>query len=122
MASSGEGFWFTQLDAEAARRCDQRSFHAFAEGMHSDVRGQVLTLNAGDSHLLPDDRWPKHVFVILGLSGTVDATLAGRDFVLRTLSQLVVLPGVPCELRARSDAAVELISFLSTPPTGPGPG
>jgi|SRR5579871_535853 len=113
---STESYWFSQLDQEAARRRDQRSFHVFAEGQHSDVRGQIYNFDAGRELVLPHDRWPQHLFVVVGIEGSVDADIGGRTFAMRPHSQLVVLPGTPCKLTARSQAAVELISLLSTAP------
>jgi hypothetical protein len=113
---STDKYWFVQLDEEAARRRDQPSFHWFAEGQHSDVRGQVYNLSDRDELKLPQDRWPRHVFIVVGIDGTVEAQLEDRVFALRAHSQLVVLPGTPCTLRARSTASVELISLLSQPP------
>ena len=119
MVHSGDGFWNVQLDDEAAARSDQPSFHVFAEGMHSDVRGQIYNLTEGGELALPHDRWPRHLFVVIGISGSVDAEMANRAVGLRPLSQLVILPGVPCRLTARSAAAVEVISLLSSPPENP---
>jgi uncharacterized protein (DUF2249 family) len=59
---STDKYWFAQLDEEAARRRDQRSFHWFAEGQHSDVRGQVFNLEDGGELRLPHDHWPRHLF------------------------------------------------------------
>ena len=52
----------------------------------------------------------------------IEARLAGDTVNLRPLSQLVVLPGVSCQLVATSDAAVEVISFLATPAAAPTAG
>jgi len=117
---STDKYWFAQLDEEAAQRRDQRSFHWFAEGQHSDVRGQVYNLEDGGELKLPHDRWPRHLFIVIGIHGSVDAELDDRTFVLGTQSQLVVLPGTPCALRARGAASVELISLLSVPPQSTG--
>ena len=117
MVVSTNNYSFVQLDEEATRRQDQRSFHWFAEGQHSDVRGQVFNLSEGSELKLPHDRWPRHVFIVLGIHGIVDAQLEDRVFEMRTQSQLMVLPGTQCTLRARSGASVELISLLSMPPT-----
>jgi len=117
---SSEKCWVTQLDEEAIRRGDQRSFHAFAEGEHSDVRGQIYNLDEGSELALPSDSWPQHLFIVLGIHGTVDAYV-GRDvFHLKAQSQMVILPGTLCKLTARSAAAIELISLLSTPPRATG--
>ncbi len=120
MVVSTDKYSFVQLDEEAALRRDQRSFHWFAEGQHSDVRGQVFNLEDGGELKLPHDRWPRHLFIVVGIHGTVDAQLEDRAFVLRAQSQLVVLPGAPCTLRACSVASIELISLLSTPPGSTG--
>jgi hypothetical protein len=117
MVVSTDKYWFAQLDEEAAQRRDQRSFHWFAEGGRSDVRGQVVNLEDGGELKLPHDRWPHHLFIVVGVHGSVDAQLEDRAFVLRAQSRLVVLPGTPCTLRARSAASIELVSMLSPPPS-----
>jgi hypothetical protein len=111
---SHAGYWDTQLDEVAASRADQRSFHVFAEGAHSDVRGQVFNLPAGDTLRVWSSEWPEHCFVVLCISGTVDANLADRVVAMRPLSQLVVLPTAACELRATADVSLEIISFRSS--------
>jgi hypothetical protein len=118
--TSTETCWFSQLDQAADRRRDQRSFHVFAEGQHADVRGQIYNFDASGELVLPHDRWPRHLFIVLGVEWAVDAEIEGRTFAIRPHSQLVVLPGTPCKLTARSPASVELISFLSTPPRATG--
>lgn len=120
MGISGDKFWVTQLDEEATRRGDQKSFHVFAEGAHADVRGQIYNLEQGGELSLPHDRWPRHLFIVLGIQGTVDAHIEGQVLTLRAQSQLVLQPGTPCKLLARSPAAIELISLLSTPPRSTG--
>ena len=122
MGAPSDKYWRTQLDDEALRRRDQPSFHAFAEGMHSDVRGQIRNLPARAEFALPSDSCPQHVFILIGLRGEIEARLAGDTVNLRLLSQLVVLPGVSCQLVATSDAAVEVISFLATPAAAPTAG
>ena len=117
MVTSTERYWFAQLDQEAAQRRDRPSFHLFAEGQHSDVRGQVFNLDAGGAFALPHERWPQHLFVVIGIEGFVDAEIEGRTIAIGPHSQLVVLPGTPCKLTARSAAALELISFASMPPS-----
>jgi hypothetical protein len=117
---STEKYSFAQLDEEASGRRDQRSFHVFAEGQHSDVRGQIFNLDKGGEISLPHDRWPHQLFVVVGIDGSVDADVDGRTFAMGPHSQLVVLPGTPCKLTARSAAAVELISLLSMPPRATG--
>jgi len=113
---STDKFTWGQLDAEASSRREQPSFHIFAEGAHSDVRGQIYNLGAGEMLSLPHDRWPRHVFVLTGLAGTADVEVAGRTLSLVALSQLLVLPGVPCRVKAHSGASFQLLSFLSTTP------
>ena len=120
MRTSTDKYWHVHLDKAAAARGDQRSFHVFAEGRHSDVRGQVFNLSAGEEVTLPHDRWPKHLFIVVGSRGAVDALVDGETFQLRALSQLVVIPGTPCRIVARGDGAVELISLLSMPPRATG--
>lgn len=116
MSTSTDKYWHVQLDEAASARRDQRSFHVFAEGQHSDVRGQIYNLADGGELTLPHDRWPKHLFVIIGIRGEVEALVEGKVFKLRAQSQLVVLPGTPCKIVAPAEGAVELISLLSMPP------
>jgi hypothetical protein len=116
MVTGDDKHWVADLDDEAIRRRDQASFHVFAEGEHSDVRGQLYNLETGGSLALPCDRWPKHVFIVLGVRGNLQAALAGTTIGVRPLSQIVVLPGVACTLSALSDATVEIVSFVSTRP------
>ena len=113
LAESSDTFWFAQLDEEAHRLADQPSFHVFAEGMHSDARGQIFNLDAGASLDLPHEKWPDHFFVVLGLAGTVVAEVSDRKLQLTRLSQLAVLPGVACRLTAKSKASLQLLSFVS---------
>ncbi len=120
MVISTEKYSFAQLDEEAGGRRDQRSFHMFAEGQHSDVRGQIFNLDVGGELALPHDRWPHHLFVVVGIAGSVGAEIEGRTFTMGPHSQLVVLPGTPCKLTARTAAAIELISLLSMPPQRTG--
>ena len=120
MVISTDRYSFVQLDEEAARRRDQPSFHWFAEGQHSDVRGQVYNLAAGGELKLPHDRWPQHLFIVVGIDGTAEAQLDDRAVALRAQSHLVVLPRTPCTLRATSAASIELISLLSQPPRSTG--
>ena len=120
MGISSDKYWVTQLDVEAARRRNQGSFHVFAEGQHSDVRGQIYNLPDGGEVALPHDRWPRNLFVVIGIDGAVDADLEDRVVRLRPQSQVVILPGTPCKLTARSAAAIEVISLLSTPPGAAG--
>ena len=72
------GFWHSQLDRIARQRFDQRSFHAFAEGMHSDARGQIFNLRAGERLPLWTDQWPDHLFIVLMISGDVDAAFVSE--------------------------------------------
>lgn len=113
MVISGEGFWWAQLDEEASGRHDQGSFHVFAEAAHSDLRGRIYNLAEGGHLTIPHDRWPGHLFVVMGIAGTLDAEIGRRTVPLRALSQLVVLPGVPCRLTARSNASLEVLSLRS---------
>ena len=117
---STEKYWFAQLDQTASQRRDQPSFHVFAEGQHSDVRGQIFNLPAGGALALPAEQWAHHLFVVIGIEGAVDAEIEGRTFSMGPHSQLVVLPGTPCTLTARSAAAIEVISLLSMPPRTTG--
>jgi hypothetical protein len=117
---STDRYSFVQLDDEAAQRRDQRSFHWFAEWPHSDVRGQVFNLEAGGEITLPHDSCPRHVFIVTGIDGAVDALLEEKVFPLCAHSRLVVLPGTLCTLRARSAASIELTGFISTPPPSTG--
>jgi hypothetical protein len=110
-------FWHSQLDALARQRFDQRSFHAFAEGMHSDARGQIFNLRAGDSLPLWTDQWPHHLFIVLMISGDIDVAFVSESVELRELSQLVVLPGTGCTLSAKTDSSFEILSFHSQAPS-----
>jgi hypothetical protein len=112
--TTSKGHWLTQLDDESARRRDQPSFHVFAEGQHSDVRGQIYNLAEGKEIALPYPGWVRHVFIVVGISGTIEAQVEGASHVLRAQSQLVLLPGVVCKLRARVASAIELLSFQSS--------
>ena len=114
--------WFTQLDAVAAARADQPSFHVFAEGMHSDLRGQVLSLAADERIPVWTAKWPHHVFVVLAIRGSVRASLPSGTVPMREMSQLVVLPGTTCELHAVTDASIQIISFLAMAPPAGVPG
>jgi hypothetical protein len=108
-------YWYSQLDEAASVRRDQRSFHVFAEGQHSDVRGQIFNLGDGAEVTLPHDRSLGHLFIVIGIRGTADGLILGELFQIRAHSQLVVLPGTPCKVIGRSDAAFELISLISVP-------
>lgn len=108
--------WHVDLAEAAATRRDQTSFHVFAENQHSDVRGQLYNVAAGEALALWTDAWPRHLFIVLVVVGTVEAKLEEESVPMGPLSQLVVLPRTPCELAAISDATVEIISLLSSPP------
>src|SRR5262249_28091149 len=118
MGMVSDRHWIAQLDEEAVARRDQSSFHVFAENQHSDVRGQIYNLDAGAELVLPYDGWPHHVFIVIGIDGVVDTLVEGTSHSLRRQTQLVLTPGTPCTLTARTPAAVEVLSFLSTPPRG----
>lgn len=117
MATAADGYWFADLADEAVRRRDQPSFHLFAEGTHSDARGQVINLDAGASYELPVTKMPQHLFVLIGLVGTLEAVLPDARLAVRPLSQLVVLPRVQCTLTASSNASFEVLSFLTSAPS-----
>lgn len=117
MITSTDDYWFAQLDDESAARRDQRSFHVFAEGCHSDVRGQIFQVTASSPVTLWTDAWPHHLFLVLGVSGEATAELPDRTVLLRPLSQLVVLPGVSCRIASTDGACIQVISLLSAPPT-----
>ncbi len=112
------GFYWAQLDEEAAARRDQGSFHVFAEGAHSDVRGQVYNLKEGGQLTIPHESWPRHLFLLTGISGSLEAEIGRRMVPLRPLSQLVILPGVPCRLTAGSPASLQVVSLRSHGPPG----
>lgn len=109
-------YWKTDLGEEVTKRRDQSSFHVFAEGMHSDVRGQVFNVTGGESLSLWSDKWPNHLFIIIVISGELDAEFNTEILNLRPQSQLVVLPGVACKLVSKCNSAIEIISFLSKMP------
>ena len=118
MTIAETGFYWAQLDEEAAARRDQKSFHVFAEGAHSDVRGQIYNLEAGGELTIPHERWPQHLFLLTGISGALEAEIGHRAVPLRPLSQLVILPGVPCRLTAGSPASLQVVSLRSHRPPG----
>ena len=109
-------YWNTNLGEVATKRRDQSDFHVFAEGMHSDVRGQVFNMAGGDSLPLWSDKWPNHFFIIIVIDGELDAEINAETLNLHPQSQLVVLPGVACKLISKYDSAIEIISFLSRKP------
>lgn len=120
MALSTNEYSLSNLDVESLRRLDQQSFHLFAESMCSDARGQIYNLPPLACISLPHDHWPNHLFIVLVIRGEIEALVRERTLHLRPLSQLVILPSVPCTLSAPSAAAIEVISFLSAPPrSGP---
>jgi hypothetical protein len=112
---SDSQFTWAQLDTEAAFRSEQRSFHIFAEA-YADLRGEILNLREDEVFSPADDAVSERVLVLTGLSGTLEARLAGRLLRLKPLSQLLVLPGVPIHLRALCDASVQVISLLGLRP------
>jgi hypothetical protein len=115
---SENGFCWVQLDDEVTARRDQASFHVFAEGAHSDIRGQIYNLAEGGQLTIPHERWPLHLFLVIGITGSVDAEIGRRTVPLRPLSQLLILPGMPCRLTARSKASLEVVSLRSHRPPG----
>lgn len=116
MIHSTDDYWYVQLDEEASRRSDQPSFHVFAEGSHSDVRGQIHHVTEAAPLCLPGARWPRHLFIVLGVSGEATAFVNDVAVRLRPLSQLVVLPGVTCRIETVDRATIEVLSLLSTTP------
>lgn len=117
MATHTDEYWYVALHEEAARRRDQPSFHVFAEGMHSDVRGQIFNLPSGAVYRLPSQAWPRHVFIVIAVAGQLEARFPSASQRLQALSQVVIVPGQSCELTATTDATFEVISFYSEPPT-----
>ena len=115
---SRDTFTRVQMDEEAKSRSDQPSFHVFAEGQLSDLRGQIYNVAAGASWVRPHDRCPGHVFIVTGLTGRADAEVDGCVLTLVPFTQLVVLPGVPCRLNALCDASFQVISLLGISPVG----
>jgi hypothetical protein len=91
MMTSTTKYWHAQLDEESV-------------------------VQPGGELTLPHDRWPKHVFIVIGIRGTLDALVEGKVFEIRAQTQLVLVPGTPCRLVARGEGAIELISLLSMPP------
>jgi hypothetical protein len=106
---------WVQLDAEAASRRDQRSFHIFA-APYADVRGEILNLREGEVFSSAAYAQSERVVVITGLQGTMEAQLAERTFRLGPLSQLLVVPGVTIQLRALGDASFQVISMYGPRP------
>ena len=76
-----------------------------------------LNLRAGERLPLWTDQWPDHLFIVLMISGDVDAAFVSESVELRELSQLVVLPGFGCTLSAKTDTSFEILSFLSQAPS-----
>ena len=113
---SNNRYWITDLVKEVEDASDRSSFHVFAENMHSDVRGQIYKLSAGETLPLWTSQWPSHLFIVLVIRGELDAFLDEGIVGLKELNQLVVLPGSNCELHATADASIEIISMLSQEP------
>ena len=118
MVITEKGFWWAQLDDEASAHSGPASLSVFAEATHSDVRGQIYNLAEGADLTIPHERWPFHLFLVLGISGSVEVEIGRRTLALRAQTQLLVLPGVPCRLKATSKAAFEVISLRSHRPPG----
>jgi hypothetical protein len=114
--TSSTDFWFAQLDEIVSARSDQRSFHLFAEGQHSDVRAQIYNLTPGACLELPHTNWPRHFFIVTLLAGTANAVISGHSLALRVGSQIAVLPSVAGTITANEAASVELVSFVSASP------
>jgi hypothetical protein len=115
---SETGFWWAQLDEEATGNRNQGSPPMFAEAAHSDVRGQIYNLIEGADLTIPNIQWPLHLFLVIGIAGSVEAEIGRRTVPIRAHSQLLVLPGVPCRLVALSKASFEVISLRSHRPPG----
>jgi hypothetical protein len=115
---SDKRFWCVNLDEEAAARREPGAVPVFAAPAHSDLRGQIYNLAAGADLTIPHEKWPLHLFLVIGISGSVEAEIGQRKLPLGPHSQLVILPGVPCRLQASSAAAFELISLRSHRPPG----
>lgn len=113
-----KGFWHLNLDEESAARRQPGAVPVLALPVHSDLRGQIYNLAAGADLTIPHEKWPLHLFIVIGVAGAIDAEVGGRKVSLRALSQLVILPGVPCRLTATSAAAFEVISLRSHRPPG----
>jgi hypothetical protein len=108
MVESAENYTFIDLKSESARRSDQPAFHFLSEGA---VRGQILNVDAGTKG--------KPVAVALvsiftGISGEVKIVACDREFVLRPLSQLVLLPNVPFGLEASEQATCQWLQVPLT--------
>lgn len=109
-------YWITDLVKVSEDRFDQSSFHIFAEGMHSDVRGQIFNFSCGESFPLWTSQWPTHLFIIIVIRGELEASLDEGIVQLKELDQLVVLPKSSCDLHAIKDTSIEIISLLSQKP------
>jgi hypothetical protein len=91
-SNSSIEYWAIQLD-DVAREDPRPSFHVLAEGMHSDVRCEIVELTEEAPLSLPHLQWPHHLFIVIAISGRAQARLAGKTLELRPFSQLVVRPG-----------------------------
>jgi hypothetical protein len=112
---SDDQFTWVQLDAEAASRREQRSFHLFAEAP-AELRGEILNLREGEVFSPAAGELSERVLVLTGLHGSIEVQLGERTLRLAPLSQLLVLPGVELELRALCDASLQVISLRDVRP------
>ena len=83
---------------------------------------RVAVIAANDAP--PGEAGPASVkgAIVIGISGRAQARLADRTLELRPFSQLVVLPGMACQLTGAPTCSMELISLLSIPPVVPDTG
>jgi hypothetical protein len=58
------------------------------------------------------DKWPRHLFIVIGIHGVVDAVVEGTTHSLRAQTQVVLAPSTPCKLKARTPSAIEILSLL----------
>jgi hypothetical protein len=101
MIESTKEYTFLELQAESTGRWGQPSFHLLSEGQ---VRAQILNLRAGTQ------RNPVTVSLVslfTGITGELKIIACDREFSLRPLSQLVLLPNVTFSMQAAEDAACE---------------
>ncbi|HCU11496.1 MAG TPA: hypothetical protein DGB72_05145 [Gemmatimonadetes bacterium] len=115
MIESTEKYTFVELADESARRYEQPSFHILSE---NGVRGQILNLRAGRKlgpAVVPS------MTVLIGISGEVRIVACDREFMLRSLSQLTLLPNVSFTLQASGDAACELLTIPQLESDGVAP-
>jgi hypothetical protein len=110
MIESTSEYTFIDLRDESAHRKEQPSFHFLSEG---DVRGEILNLRAG-SKLGPVS--VPLLSLLTGISGEIKIATCGREFVLRSMSQLCLLPNVSFILQASDEASCQL---LKMPHLGP---